>query len=182
MTCPICARAEMAKADHYAHCRTCDYWMSDLEHDVASTAAPDSEYDLVSYEHTRRANYLAILSLLAKRHPAGSTLLELGCADGLFLELAREYNGYRPLGIEPNTKMMAGTSPVCARSRTVSIIMSSRYSWTSGTLRSRESTRSIGIRRVTSTHWQNRSAWPTVADRITSCVRGSSPMIDCSHT
>ena len=36
MTCPICARAEMAKADHYAHCRACDYWMSDLEHDVAS--------------------------------------------------------------------------------------------------------------------------------------------------
>jgi SAM-dependent methyltransferase len=108
MTCPICASAELTKVDHYAHCDACNYWASDLEHDVASTAAPDSEYDLVSYEHTRRANYLAILALLAKRHPAGSTLLELGCADGLFLELAREHNGYRPLGIEPNTKMMAG--------------------------------------------------------------------------
>jgi SAM-dependent methyltransferase len=98
----------MTRTDHYAHCTACDYWSSDLEHDVASTAAPDSEYDLVSYEHTRRANYLAILKLLAARHPPGARLLELGCADGLFLELAREHNGFEVLGIEPNTKMMAG--------------------------------------------------------------------------
>lgn len=108
MTCPICASAEMVRLELYAHCPACDYWASALEHDVASTAAPDEEYDLVSYEHTRRANYLRILGLLARRHPPGSSLLELGCADGLFLDLAREHNGYTTLGIEPNTKMMAG--------------------------------------------------------------------------
>jgi SAM-dependent methyltransferase len=107
MTCPICTH-EMTRDDHYAHCSGCGYWSSDLEHDVASTAAPDSEYDLVSYEHTRRANYGAILDLLAKRHGPGSRMLELGCADGLFLDMARERNGYVTIGIEPNTKMMAG--------------------------------------------------------------------------
>jgi len=107
MTCPICARAEMARDGHYAHCAACGYWSSDLEPDVANTAGPDSEYDLVSYEHTRRANYLRILDALAPRHGAGARMLEIGCADGLFLELAHTHNGYVALGIEPNTKMMA---------------------------------------------------------------------------
>jgi SAM-dependent methyltransferase len=108
MTCPICATGEMRRDGDYAHCRSCDYWASDLVHDVQNTSAPDEEYELVSYEHTRRANYLAILELLAKRHPPGSRLLEVGCADGLFLKLAREHNGYEAIGIEPNLKMMNG--------------------------------------------------------------------------
>lgn len=91
----------------YAQCRRCDYWGSSLAHDVENTSAPDSEYELVSYEHTRRANYNAILDLLVRRHPPGSRLLELGCADGLFLQMARE-RGYAVLGIEPNEKMAAG--------------------------------------------------------------------------
>ena len=57
----------------------------------------------------------------------------------------------------PNTNTTAGTSPLCARSLTVSIRNSSRYSWTSGTLRSRDSTSVIDWRRVSSTQWQNRS-------------------------
>lgn len=107
MNCPIC-RSSLAVAGDYARCRRCDYWGSTLEHDVENTSAPDSEYELVSYEHTRRANYTAILELLAKRHPPGSRLLELGCADGLFLQMAQQRNGYRTLGIEPNEKMAAG--------------------------------------------------------------------------
>jgi len=98
----------MIQRGPYAHCRACDYWASELEHDVANTDAPDTEYELVSYEHTRRANYQRILALLAKRHPRGSRLLELGCADGLFLQMAETDNGYTTLGIEPNTKMMGG--------------------------------------------------------------------------
>jgi SAM-dependent methyltransferase len=100
----------MTQRGPYAHCRTCDYWAAELAHDVANTDAPESEYELVSYEHTRRANYQRILALLAKRHPAGSRMLELGCADGLFLAMAESENGYTTLGIEPNTKMM-GASP-----------------------------------------------------------------------
>jgi SAM-dependent methyltransferase len=106
MTCPVCDVA-LAGRGHYAKCDRCGYWASDLDHDVTSTAAPDEEYELVSYEHTRRDNYTAILDLLAKRHPAGTRLLEIGCADGLFLEMA-ERRGYDGLGIEPNEKMAAG--------------------------------------------------------------------------
>src|SRR5258706_7151293 len=97
----------MTARGHCARCRAGGYWSSDLEHDVANTSAPDSEYELVSYEHTRRANYTAILDVLANRHARGSRLLELGCADGLFLDMARE-RGYATIGIEPNIKMMAG--------------------------------------------------------------------------
>lgn len=106
MTCPVCDVA-LARHGHYAKCDRCGYWASDLEHDVTSIAAPDAEYELVSYEHTRRANYNAILDLLAKRHSPGTRLLEIGCADGLFLEMA-ERRGYDGLGIEPNEKMAAG--------------------------------------------------------------------------
>jgi len=98
----------MTPSGPYARCHACDYWSADLEHDVANTSAPDTEYELVSYEHTRRANYKRILELLAHRHPPGSRLLELGCADGLFLEMAEAENGYQTLGIEPNTRMMSG--------------------------------------------------------------------------
>jgi SAM-dependent methyltransferase len=104
MTCPVCDVELSGRT--YARCDHCGYWASDLEHDVTSTAAPDSEYELVSYEHTRRANYTAILDLLAKRHASGR-LLEIGCADGLFLEMAKQ-RGYDTLGIEPNEKMAAG--------------------------------------------------------------------------
>ena len=107
MSCPVCGNQDMRRDGEYAHCRACDYWSADLEHDVTSTAAPDQEYELVSYEHTRRANYNAILDLLVKRHPKGSRLLEIGCADGLFLKLAGD-RGFDAIGIEPNTKMMAG--------------------------------------------------------------------------
>jgi SAM-dependent methyltransferase len=107
MTCPICT-AQMRRDGEYAHCRACGYWSANLPADVENTSAPDQEYELVSYEHTRRANYLAILELLAKRHPKGSRLLEIGCADGLFLELASTRNGYDATGIEPNLKMMNG--------------------------------------------------------------------------
>jgi len=107
MTCTICS-GEMCRNGDYARCRKCDYWSSSLDHDVENTSAPDEEYELVSYEHTRKANYSAILALLAKRHAPGAKLLEIGCADGLFLAMAKDQNGYAALGIEPNTKMMNG--------------------------------------------------------------------------
>ncbi|HEY5949281.1 MAG TPA: class I SAM-dependent methyltransferase [Kofleriaceae bacterium] len=97
----------MAQLDVYARCRSCGYWAADLPANVEDTSAPDESYELVSYENTRRDNYNAILDMLASRHPPGSKLLEIGCADGLFLEMARD-RGYETLGIEPNAKMMSG--------------------------------------------------------------------------
>lgn len=106
MICRVCA-SEMQGNGTYIRCATCTYWASTLPADVESTSRPDSDYELVSYEPTRKANYTAILDLLADRHAAGSTLLEIGCADGLFLAMAKE-RGYVTLGIEPNEKMMNG--------------------------------------------------------------------------
>ncbi len=107
MTCLICSSPDITREGDYIHCNACDYWASNLAADVENTSAPDEEYDLISYEHTRRENYNAILDELAKRHPRGSSLCEVGCADGLFLQMARD-RGYTGIGIEPNTKMMAG--------------------------------------------------------------------------
>ena len=106
--CGACASEKLERLGPYFRCRACGYWGSDLPPDVTNTDAPDTEYELVSYERTRIQNYESILDMLAERHPPGSTLLEIGCADGLFLKLARERNGYHVLGIEPNTKMMGG--------------------------------------------------------------------------
>jgi SAM-dependent methyltransferase len=107
-TCGICGVVPRASLDHYFHCANCDYWFSNLEPRVEDTSAPDSEYELVSYEHTRTKNYCAILDTLGQWYGAGSSLLEIGCADGLFLKLAKDRNGYECVGIEPNTKMIAG--------------------------------------------------------------------------
>lgn len=106
--CVACASSDLERFGPYFRCRACAYWGSELPPDVTNTDAPDEEYELVSYESTRTENYNTILDALAPRHPRGSTLLEIGCADGLFLKLARERNGYQVLGIEPNTKMMGG--------------------------------------------------------------------------
>jgi SAM-dependent methyltransferase len=106
MTCLVCDSV-MDQRGEYARCTSCAYWSSSLPHDVQSTAAPDSKYELVSYEHTRRANYTAILDVLAKRHPPGARMVELGCADGLFLAMAGD-RGYDGVGVEPNVKMMSG--------------------------------------------------------------------------
>lgn len=106
MSCLICSSSKLAREGDYTHCLACGYWSSSLAADVENTSAPDEEYELVSYEHTRRANYAAILDELLKRHPRGSTMCEVGCADGLFLQMAGE-RGYTGIGIEPNTKMMA---------------------------------------------------------------------------
>ena len=106
MSCPVCAGA-MHDSGEYHRCDSCGYWSSSLPYDVQSTAAPDSEYELGSYEHTRKANYAAILDLLAQRHAPGARLVEPGCADGLFLKMAGE-RGFEAIGIEPNTKMMNG--------------------------------------------------------------------------
>jgi SAM-dependent methyltransferase len=104
--CPICSgKSDQFNVDH-SHCPHCDYWYSQLPADVTNTDAPDNEYELVSYEHTRSANYNAIIDQLRLLHPAGGRLLEIGCADGLFLKLAAE-RGFTGFGIEPNVKMIA---------------------------------------------------------------------------
>jgi len=105
--CEICNSASTRFAREFFYCANCDYWRSNLELDIENTSAPDSEYELVSYEHTRSSNYLRILGQLKTYHGAGSSLLEIGCADGLFLKLARQHNQYEVRGIEPNTKMIA---------------------------------------------------------------------------
>jgi SAM-dependent methyltransferase len=106
--CPICPASAMTARGPYAHCPSCDYWASSLVPDITSEAGPDSEYELVSYEHTRRANYTRILDMLKRRHRPGARMLEVGCADGLFLEMAEREAGFFALGIEPNTRMMNG--------------------------------------------------------------------------
>ncbi len=106
--CVACSSSQQQRLGPYFRCQGCGYWGSDLLPDVTNTDAPDTEYELVSYESTRIENYTTILDMLRPRHPHGSTMLEVGCADGLFLKLARERSGYEVLGIEPNTKMMGG--------------------------------------------------------------------------
>jgi SAM-dependent methyltransferase len=107
MTCTTCASDRMREHGDYVECAACGYWTSRLPVDAESTSAPDAENEHVSYEHTRRENNARILDLLAKRHPRGARLLELGCADGLFLAMAQD-RGYDAAGIEPNAKMEAG--------------------------------------------------------------------------
>ena len=72
MSCPVCGARGVRTHGEYIECASCGYWHSALPVDAANTSAPDAEYALVSYEHTRRANYARILDLLAERHGSGA--------------------------------------------------------------------------------------------------------------
>ena len=55
------------------------------------------------FEHYRRRAFRRYLSVL-ERHSSGRRLLDVGCADGFFLDEARRA-GYSTVGIEPNPAM-----------------------------------------------------------------------------
>ena len=62
--CMICGGPSLKFSTDYYYCNECDYWYSSLPLDIENTSAPESEYELVSYEHTRASNYKRILNEL----------------------------------------------------------------------------------------------------------------------
>ncbi len=106
--CAICKSKAKSISMDYFLCKACNHWGSTLPLDIENAEQPEEEYALDAFEYTRRKNSAKILQTLQKKYGPGKTLLEVGCADGLFLKIAEETNGYQVLGVEPNDKMAQG--------------------------------------------------------------------------
>ena len=59
-------------------------------------------------QHVRRENFQIILSALIPQMPTGSRLLDVGCAHGWFLDMAKKH--FRAFGIEPDEQLYCAAS------------------------------------------------------------------------
>lgn len=114
LSCPICQRLMALKTSTFTHfCKDCDYWGADLPVDIEGAGSDEDEISDVAYiaslESLRIKNFALILKQLKKAKPkAGLSILDVGCASGLFMRTAQQW-GYTVTGIEPNQPLFTAT-------------------------------------------------------------------------
>lgn len=79
--------------DSYIVCENCNY--------MASKEKQGHGADVLGINDVRVHNYERILNILKEKYSMHKTILDIGCADGLFLDLASNY-GYEVTGLEPD--------------------------------------------------------------------------------
>jgi 2-polyprenyl-3-methyl-5-hydroxy-6-metoxy-1,4-benzoquinol methylase len=104
--CPSCA-SKLSKGFETWHfiCQSCSYECSNLNLKIYPNAlAETADYDQWAdgLKVTRNKNYEQLLGAL-KAHKVNGTLLDIGCANGWFLEAASK--SYIVAGIEPEEKL-----------------------------------------------------------------------------
>jgi SAM-dependent methyltransferase len=110
LTCPICQNTMVNKTSAFTYiCKPCNYWGADLPVDI--DAAGTDEYEIsdeayiASLEGLRIKNFGLILQQLKQQKPKATlSILDVGCASGLFMQLAQK-QGYKITGIEPNQQL-----------------------------------------------------------------------------
>lgn len=102
LPCQVCQSAMKQRIEQYLYeCQSCGFWRSALQAGSTSVSAGD----LVAgreeaFRGLRRANYSVLLDVVQKHQKlAGSRLLDVGCAQGWFVEAARQ-RGMQATGIE----------------------------------------------------------------------------------
>jgi SAM-dependent methyltransferase len=110
--CPVCGLpvVEGRRPWHFA-CRGCGYEGSDLVPGITA-ASPVRAVDEVAREHSLRElrthNFAELLVQITKLKPAGGKLLEVGCAHGWFLDLARAH--FDVAGVEADANVGGGAA------------------------------------------------------------------------
>ena len=114
LSCPICRRLMALKTSTFTHfCKDCDYWSADLPVDIEGAGSDEDEISdeayIASLEGLRVKNFALILKQLQQTKPEpGLSILDVGCASGLFMHTAQQW-GYTATGIEPNQPLFAAT-------------------------------------------------------------------------
>jgi SAM-dependent methyltransferase len=107
--CPVCDGA-LVSAHHawLLRCHTCGFRRSTLVtaiEDGRATGAIDEDLRAAGLERLRRKNFERLLDWLCYRiEPHGSSLLDVGCVHGWFLEAAAR-RGFGVAGLEPDPGM-----------------------------------------------------------------------------
>jgi len=109
-TCPLCNSKISARVTSWSYyCPPCNHWISTYKpakSDIENTEfeLPDDENVIKFLDGVRLATSRKILLTLGKGERR--TLLDVGCASGIFVDAARQM-GFDAQGIEPNKKMAA---------------------------------------------------------------------------
>lgn len=120
--CPLCEGLAQPKVATWSfHCVSCDHWFCNAKAELGTederffTQCGAEDDPLEHLEGLRRRNFATVIQALSGLGIANGRILDVGCASGLFLDMAGE-QGFTPLGVEPK-KRMANT----ARSRGVDV-------------------------------------------------------------
>ena len=95
MECAVCGDVMLKGAGSYYSCASCGYMASDME----PSAGSESDEAL---ESVRTANFDSICGVLKSRYPTLKSILDVGCAGGLFLKFASG-EGFDCFGLEPES-------------------------------------------------------------------------------
>lgn len=111
MKCPICSNTVASKITKWTYyCPKCTYWGSDLVPDIFNSDDPifdktrDGENVIGFLDSIRIDSFNKILNYIEKSIGLNKKILDVGCASGLFMELASA-RGHKLFGIEPNPIM-----------------------------------------------------------------------------
>lgn len=110
--CPICNGKIFKKISNWTYyCAECNYWTAFLDRNIESYddnvfKEPKDKNQTISFlDDVRIKNFSLILNYLSLiRKNEKLSILDIGCATGLFLKLAKK-RGFEVLGVEPNTTM-----------------------------------------------------------------------------
>ena len=110
--CPVCNnKLSNELTDWHRLCSKCFYECSDLKPSINTKSTHDMVHEedrSIGLKSLRQSNFLAILKQMESLCLAeGSSILEVGCAHGWFLELANEK--YTAVGIEPDRHIFEKT-------------------------------------------------------------------------
>jgi SAM-dependent methyltransferase len=106
--CDVCATSMLGKIEDFLFtCPGCQLWRSSLQLRLEDGQAAEICAQRANYAALRRRNFGQILGRLGRQTDLkGKSILDVGCAQGWFLEAA-EAVGMRAVGIEPEPTVAA---------------------------------------------------------------------------
>lgn len=110
--CPIC-QGELSVGFRPWHflCKTCGYEKANLHPTINSCSAHqliDEHARETGLRELRVRNFKELLTNIVSLKPSGGRLLDVGCAHGWFLDIAK--NDFDVLGLEPDKRIFEATS------------------------------------------------------------------------
>ena len=110
--CPVC-KSELSKGCRSWHflCNNCGYEKSSLLPGINLDSAHhliDERARETGLRELRISNFKELLTKIISLKPDGGRLLEVGCAHGWFIELAKDY--FEVLGLEPDENVFKAAS------------------------------------------------------------------------
>jgi 2-polyprenyl-3-methyl-5-hydroxy-6-metoxy-1,4-benzoquinol methylase len=109
MQCIVCGDEMNKRINNWNYyCKSCGYWKNDVKvshNQITNGNNSDSDHTNISnLDPIRISNFINILDSLSMLDKSLKTILDVGCATGVFINVANEY-GFTCTGIEPNKIM-----------------------------------------------------------------------------